>query len=170
MRGACRLGLLFAFLGALSSCRATQTLPDSSLDDVAGIRATIEELYTAFCFDAGAEPDWATQRRIYLEGAVFVPPLGKDRAPRVDDTEQFLTDFRAFAITRAAGFHERILWQEIDVFGGMAHAFVAFEGFIPGDGETLTRGLDSIQFVRDGATWRLVSFTTQYENDELSLP
>ena len=142
-------------------------------DDRAQVRAMLVELYAAFSFDAGAEPDWATQRRLYLSGAVFVPPIRQGRDPRADDTEQFLSDFRDFATsepTRTTGFHERIVGARIEVFGGIAHAFVAFEGFVPGDPKVSTRGLDSLQLVRDGDAWRLVSFTTQYESDALSLP
>ena len=53
------------------------------------------------------------------------------------------------------------------------HAFVAFEGFHPGDGPegpAVTRGLDSLQLVRTAEGWRLASFTTQYEGDGLELP
>ena len=48
--------------------------------------------------------------------------------------------------------------------------FVVFEGFVPADGGAVTRGLDSIQLVRTEEGWRLVSFTTQYENEDLRLP
>jgi len=174
-----RLAALIA-LGALGSCRAAPAGPRDAVPDapdaVAEVRATLDELYAAFCFDAGAEPDWETLRRIFLDGAAFVPPLGADGAgpePAAAGAESFLADFRSYALAephRSTGFHERIVGARVDAFGGVAHAFVAFEGFVPGDGRAVTRGLDSIQLVHDGARWRLVSFATRYEDDGLVLP
>lgn len=141
--------------------------------ELVALEVTIEELYDAFNFDARAEPDWDTQRRVYLEGATFVAPIAPGRTPRGDDTETFLRDFRAYVKSEpyaATGFHERIVDTRIGVFGGVAHAFVLFEGFEPADGEARTRGVDSLQFVHDGASWRLVSFATQYEGEALTLP
>lgn len=155
---------------ALLACRSVPADPRPGHAD---IEATIVELYRAFGFDAQSEPDWKTQRRIYLEGAAFVPAIQAGRMPAIDDTEKFIADFRAFATGgpyRDTGFHERIIGTRIESFGGIAHAFVAFEGFVPGRPEALSRGLDSLQLVHDGEVWRLVSFTTQYENEGLKLP
>ncbi len=165
-----RLALLALSL-TLVGCRST----GAPASEVAAVRSTLDELYAAFSFDPGAQPDWHTQRRIYLEGAAFVAPIRVGRQPRAVGTQAFLADFEAFAMDEpfaTSGLHERIIGTRVDVFGGIAHAYVAFEGFEPGDGAALTRGLDSIQLVRDAGAWRLVSFTTQYEDEasELLLP
>lgn len=155
---------------ALTSCRS---LPGTPASEPVELRQTIEELYDAFCFDAGGEPDWEAQRAIYLDGASFVSPARVGLRPEGVDEASFLSDFREFVLEgpyAQTGFHERIVGLRVDTFGGIAHAFVAFEGFRPGEGETVSRGLDSIQFVRDGGAWRLVSFTTQYEGPDLSMP
>ena len=160
--------MLLGALILLGACRSSEVGPSAP----PALVATIHELYDAFSFDAGAEPDWATQRRIYLEGAVFVPPIRPGRAPVGEDTEAFLESFAELPRGEfgETGFHERIIGLRVDSFGGIAQAWVAFEGFRPGDGETLTRGLDGLQFVHDGEAWRLVSFTTQYEREGLVLP
>ncbi|MEO0650703.1 MAG: hypothetical protein AAFZ65_08495 [Planctomycetota bacterium] len=155
-----------ALLSLLASC--TSLTPAGAGADHAALRATIEELYTAFSFDAHAEPDWARQRELYLEGATFVAPIQPGQAPVGDDTETFLDEFQAF-VRRGpyaeTGLYERILDVDAGICGNIAHAFVLFEGHYPGDPEAQTRGLDSLQFVRDGQAWRLVSFTTQYESE-----
>ncbi len=163
--------LLFGLAPLILACRSTDQ--SEALAQVEGLRVTLEELYLAFNFDPGVEPDWATQRRIYLEGATFVPPISPGRAPVGEDTETFLEGFRQYATSppfSATGFHERIIGTRISVFGGVAHAFVLFEGFWPGDGVTRTRGMDSLQFVHDGEGWRLSAFATQYEGPGVSLP
>lgn len=159
-------------LALLTACRVTHESDRGPAGDVETIRMTLGELYAAFGFEAGGEPDWETQRRIYLDGATFVAPIRASRTPEGVGTETFLADFRTFALegTHAStGLYERIVQTVIDVHGGIAHAFVLFEGYVPGGDEAVTRGLDSIQLVRAGPDWRLVSFTTQYETDELRL-
>ena len=164
--------LVLSFLVFASvACRSTGDSRPS--DDELGLLRTLDALYEAFNFDPGGEPDWEAQRRIYLEGATFVPPASPSRSPVGEDTETFLQGFREYA-TRPpyseTGLHERIVDARVRVFGGVAHAFVLFEGFHPGDGLTRTRGVDSLQFVRDGRNWRLASFATQYEGPEIALP
>lgn len=155
----------------LGACQSV--LSSESAGEVEGLHESIETLYQAFCFDAGEEPDWETQRSIFLEGASFVAPIREGQSPTAVDVEQFLSDFRSFVRSEpycSTGFHERLVGLRIEHFGGVAHAFVAFEGFVPGTQAARSRGLDSIQFVRAEDSWRLVSFTTQYESEDQRLP
>ena len=95
-------------------------------------------------------------------------------APAVaEDTEAFLAGFASYVRGgpySESGLHERLLGVRVELFGGIAHAWVAFEGHAPGEEEALTRGVDSLQLVRDAGVWRLASFTTQYEGEGLELP
>jgi len=141
--------------------------------EVARIRAMLDELYRAFCFDAGGEPDWDAMRARFAGGAAFYAPARPGGTPRGVDAERFFADFAAYVASepvRSTGLHERILHARVDAFGGVAHAFVAFEGFAPGADEASTRGLDAIALVRDGERWLVASFATQYEGRGLALP
>lgn len=135
--------------------------------DEARLRGVIDDLYEAFDWDPGGQPDWDTQRELYLEDAIFVS------RGRVQDRTAFLQSFSAW-VRRGeyaeTGLYERILSVRLDLFGGVAHAWVSFEAHLPGEDEVRTRGLDSLQFVDTEDGWRLVSFTTQYEGEELELP
>ena len=158
----CIAALALASLG----CRAAPRARDA-VD--ARPAATVDALYRSFCWDAGGEPDWAAMRALFAEGAAFVAP-GTSNAVGAD---AFHADFAAFAATEplaSSGFHERITHARLDAFGGVAHAYVVFEGFVPGEDEPRSRGLDSIQLVRDGERWLVVSFTTQYETRDERLP
>ena len=155
----------------LLACRTPAPGPVDS--DVAAIEHTIDELYEAFCFDAGGEADWAGMRALFAEGAGFVAPIAPGSTPRAVDADQFVADFREWVTTTPigeTGLHERVIGTRVDVFETIAHAYVAFEGFVPGREEAETRGLDSIQLVKDGEDWKVVSFTSQYEGGELVLP
>ena len=150
---------------ALPACRTTEAAGPPA-GDVARVRATLDDLYDAFCFDAGQGADWDGMRMMFAEGAAFVAP-GSTAAV---GTEEFLLDFRAYTNTASEGLHERIEHARIEVYGQIAHAWVAFDGFEPVSGELRSRGLDSIQFVRDGEDWLVASFTTQYGGPGESLP
>ena len=158
---------LFALLALVPLTLGCSTPGVASQSDP--LLKTLDTLYEAFCFDAGGEADWAAMEALFADGAAFVSP----GAAHAVDAEQFLVDFREFIRTSPlgkTGFHERILKVRVDHFGSIAHAWVAFEGFVPGEVEARTRGLDSIQFVLEDEQWRLVSFTTQYEREGLPLP
>jgi hypothetical protein len=152
------------------------TASDSAVDQE--LRRTLQALYTGFSFDAGAEPEWATLRALFLPGAAFVDPVKQGVAPRVIGMEEFLANFhRSIATDPAlrAGFRERIVMARMDHFGHVAHAYVTFEGYVPRPGTSAppatTRGVDSVQLVRgDGGTWLVASFTTQYEAPGALLP
>ncbi len=142
------------------------------LDDALALPALIHRLYAAFCFDADGEADWDALRSDMAAGATFVSPVPEGQTPTGVDTERFLADFQAFirqSPLGESGYHERVVRTRIDHLGAVAHAWVTFEAFVPGQGVD-RRGVDSLQLVRDGAEWKLVSFTTQYESDALALP
>jgi len=166
------IGVLALLALCLSGCRATPPGPPPA-DALRAIEATVGELYRSFNFDPGGEADWELLRSLVIDGAVFVGPVGKGDSPRAVETDEFIDGFRAWILKtpqRESGFHERPVHLRADVFGKVAHAYVVFEGFVPGDDRTRTRGLDSIQLVLDGERWRVVSFMTQFAGPESPVP
>ena len=150
-----------------------QAKPADDAAAVRDIRATLDALYEAFSFDAGGAPDWEGLRKLFLPGASFVDPVKPGTPPRAVGAEEFLAKFRTWVETTEkakAGFRERIVAVRLDHFGHVAHAYVTFEGYVPGAAAAETRGLDSIQLLLDGGFWKVASFTTQYESPELPMP
>jgi hypothetical protein len=145
--------------------------PEQEVPAERAIAATLDALYDAFCFDPHGEPDWGAMRALFAAGAAFYGPAGD--APVGVDAERFLADFAAYAARPpfdASGLHERIVHARIDAYGAIAHAYVAFEGFVPGQPGVVTRGLDGIQLVKAGERWLVASFTTQFESPALPMP
>ena len=166
------VGVLALLAIGLSGCQAASPSPPPA-DALCAIEATISEFYRSFNFDPGGEADWESLRSLLVDGAVFVASVGEEQSPRAVGTDEFIDDFRAWILQtpqRENGFHERLVNARIDAFGKVAHAYVVFEGFVPGDGGTRTRGLDSIQLVLDGERWRVVSFMTQFASAESPVP
>lgn len=159
----------------VASCRSSavhrDAEPSATQFDVLVER--VLELYRAFDFDAGAEPDWETQRALSLEGATFLSPASPEAELRGEGIEPFIEGFRAYATSRrmaATGLHERVTRIQGHVFGGIAQLFVTFEGHFPGEADRQTHGVDCLSFVQSGGEWKMVSFTSQYERDDLAIP
>lgn len=160
------LPLLALVLGA---CQA----PVRSSQAATDVLQFIDTLYATFEFEAQREPDWDAMGAQFLEGAAFVSPASPRQTPTAADSATFLADFKSWVRTgeyHSTGLYERVLAVRVELFGGIAHAWVAFEGFLPGTGEVKTRGLDSIQLVKDKQHWKLASFSTQYASEEAPLP
>ncbi len=163
--------VLLAFAGCQSS-RAKET-PSIAPNDAQAIRTTLDELYAAFGFEARGGADWNKIRDLCADGAIFVAPVPARGTPRLVGIDEFLREFHEYVATEAVrntGLHERILHARIDCFGKVAHAYVAFEGFVPGLDVVTKRGLDSIQLAKFGERWKVVSFTTQNETTIDPLP
>ncbi len=160
-------------LGAFAGCQSTPAESAPAQVDVSAVRSTLDKLYAAFCFEARGNADWDTIRNLSADGAVFVAPISTKKTPRAVGIDEFLNDYHGYVASEAVrntGLHERILHTRIDVYGSIAHAYVAFEGFVPGLGTVMTRGLDSLQLVKVSGEWRVVSFTTQYASTLTPLP
>lgn len=164
-----------ALLAGIPSCHST-THGDRDAAVSAESEAIVERilaLYRAFDFDAGSEPDWDAQRALSLEGATFLPPAAPGAELRGEGIEPFIEGFRAYATSKrmaATGLHERVTHVQGQVFGGIAVFFVTFEGHLPGAVDPQTHGVDGLSFVKSAGRWQLVSFTSQYESDALSIP
>lgn len=136
------------------------------------LAALIDELYVAFSFDANGEADWDAQRAMFAGGATFYAPIAPGGTPVGVDSETFLRDFKAFIAQSPlgeSGYHERVIHARIERLGTIAHAWVTFEAFVPGQAVD-RRGVDSMGFVLNGDAWKLSSFATQYESTDLPLP
>lgn len=157
---------------ASSACQVVEVRPISTPEEERAT-AMVERLYRAFCFNAGGEADWATMRASFAPGASFVDPFRQGQQPKAVDAECFLATFAAWCKAddvRSTGLHERILRLRLEACGGIAHAWVGFEGFQPTDGRVRTRGVDSLQLVLDRGEWKLASFATQYSSADAPLP
>jgi hypothetical protein len=142
-------------------------------EEVAELEWLIEKLYGTFSFDAGAQPDWVGMESLFAQGANLVAPIRDGGEAEVTGAAVFLASFKEWIESSPVGktgLHERVLDTRIDVFQNIAHAYVTFEGFVPGEECAQTLGLDSLQLVRDQGEWKLVSFSTQYSGSNLPMP
>jgi len=139
---------------------------------VVQIEGFLERLYEAFSFDPDGEPNWPELRQMFADGAAFVSPPTSGESPVGVDSDEFLASFQDFIRSSpigATGYHERVVRTRIDAVGQIAHAWVTFDGFVPGRAPD-RRGVDSLQLVLEDGAWKLVSFMTHYEDPDAPLP
>ena len=141
--------------------------------DHSNVEAVIEALYLAVSFEPSGEPDWATLRSLFLEGAVLAQPRRGTVDLELLSVEEFVARFKGDLKTfdeRGTGFSERIAGFSCTSFGRTAQCRVAFEArFDPESQDPLGRGVDGIQLVRNGERWWITSVATEYERPDLPI-
>jgi len=138
------------------------------------VGAVIEALYGAVSFDLGGEPDWATLRSLFLDGAVLAQPRRGTEDLELLSVESFVarftSDLKAFE-ARGTGFWERVAGSTCSSFGRTAHCRVVFEARFDSDSpDPMGRGVDAIQLVRNDGRWWIASIATEYERTDLPIP
>ena len=69
------------------------------------------------------------------------------------------------------GFFERELTRKTEVFGNVAHAFSTYASYSTAqDSAPFSRGVNSIQMLKDGQRWWVVSIFWDAERPGLTLP
>ena len=72
---------------------------------------------------------------------------------------------------RATGFYERQIASITEAFGNVAHVFSTYETrFTASDLKPFERGINSIQLVRDGGRWWVVTIFWDIEGPEMPIP
>ena len=113
----------------------------------------IAEMYDSVCFEPGTRPDWTRQSKIFAPGARLV---------RVNDDGVFEFDLDSYRVNfesmidsgTMTSFWEGEIWRETHEFGDVAHVLSGYEAHRSRGGESLHRGVNSIQmFRRDGRWW-----------------
>jgi hypothetical protein len=118
---------------------------------------TLSRLYEVISFDEGGEPDWDGMRSVFSPHARFVrvTPEGTDHLdlPMFCAMAREMLDLGAYT-----GFHEREVSRRVDDLGGVVHVLSAYETKRhPTAIDRLGQGVNSIQLVREGDGWRVVS-------------
>src|SRR5690606_6266786 len=134
--------------------------------DVDSLDAIVTALYDSVSFETGEGPDWArfcslfepTAVLVRIDAAITAVPLRERSEPaiRVSSIEDYVARTTA-AIEKGAlqGFVERELTRRTEVFADLAQVFSTYER--SAEAGEMRRGINSMQLVKDGARWWIVS-------------
>jgi hypothetical protein len=126
-------------------------------------------LYEVISFPEGGEPDWDRMAHVFHSSARLtrITPEGTDYFD--------LASFRAMATEMLdlgvyTSFFEKEVTRRADVFGSVAHVLSAYETRGRADASScLARGVNSIQLLWDGRSWRVLSLLWDEETERSRL-
>jgi hypothetical protein len=147
--------------------------------DVDSIDGIVNALYASISFEEGKLPDWDRFRSLFDPAALLVrldarlaklDPRERGESPmRISSLDEYVarTSAAVHGGTLTA-FTERELARRTDVFADLAAVFSTYERSVAaGDSH---RGINSLQLVKDGSRWWVVSLTWTDESEHGTLP
>jgi hypothetical protein len=160
---------------ALASSAAAQDAPKpvaARSADVQSIDAIVAALYDVISGPAGQKRDWDRMRSLFVPGARMIPTsvaaTGGGTTARVLDVEGYIQRSGP-ALER--GFFEREIFRKTDAFGNIAHVFSTYESRrAAADTKPFARGINSIQLLKDGDRWWVVTIYWDAERPGNDIP
>jgi hypothetical protein len=133
--------------------------------DLAGIDRAIRGVYEVISGPPGQKRDFDRMRSLFAPGATMkaIGPKGL----RGGTVEDYIS--RNSAILEKEGFTERELGRRVEVWGGLASAWSAYDGRTAG-GSFHERGINSFQLVKIDGNWLVASILWQEETPGNPLP
>ena len=133
--------------------------------DLAGINQAIQGVYDVISGPPGQKRDFDRMRSMFAPGATLkaIGPKGL----RGGSLEDYIS--RNAAILEKEGFTERELGRRVEMWGGLATAWSAYEGRTA-NGSFHERGINSFQLVKVDGKWLVASILWQEETPDNPLP
>ena len=127
------------------------------MDHTYALDKTLRQMYAVISFLEGGEPDWAGMKAVFHPQARFtrITPEGIDYLD--------LQSFQAMAMEMLdrgvyTAFFEEEIARQAQIFGALAHVLSAYETKrSPDAASCLARGVNSIQLLWEGNSWRVLS-------------
>jgi hypothetical protein len=133
--------------------------------DLASIDRAIHGVYEVISGPPGQKRDFGRMRSMFAPGATLkaIGPKGL----RGGSLEDYIS--RNSAILEKEGFTERELGRRVEVWGGLATAWSAYDGRTA-NGSFHERGINSFQLVKVDGKWLIASILWQEETPGVALP
>lgn len=140
--------------------------------DVASVNGIIGALYDVISGPAGQKRNWDRMRSLFAPGARLIVA----RAMPSGGAQPFMMDVEGY-IQRAGpglereGFFEREVFGKQEAFGNILHRFSTYESrHNKDDAQPFTRGINSIQLLKDGNRWWVVTVYWDSERPGNTIP
>jgi hypothetical protein len=150
---------------SLAAAALAASSPDSSKADLAAIDQTIRGVYEVISGPPRQKRDFDKMRTMFAPNATLkaIGPKGL----RGGSLEDYIS--RNSAILEKEGFTERELGRRVELWGGLATAWSAYDGRTA-NGSFHERGINSFQLVKIDGKWLVASILWQEETPANLLP
>jgi len=143
--------------------------------DVATIDGLVKALYESVSFSAGSQPDYSRLRSLFHPDGRMIPSKGeRDPGVRVMDVETFIVRSREDVVIgglERRGFVETEVARRMQSFGSIVHLFSTYESrYSAADPAPIQRGINSIQMVKEGNRWWILSILWEVERPGNPMP
>src|ERR1044071_4516899 len=141
---------------ALLAAAAMAPTQSTSLSDITQIDQAVHAVYDVISGPPGQKRDFDRMRSLFAPGATLkaIGPKGL----RGGSLEDYIN--RNSAILEKEGFTERELGRRVEVWGGLATAWSAYDGRTA-NGSFHERGINSFQLVKINGKWLVASILWQ---------
>lgn len=137
--------------------------------DKTKIEELTNSLYSCISFRQGEKPDLARLKSLFIKEGMLINNNGD---PLIFTIDQFV-DAVGYQVSTGClkSFSEREVAERTEIFGKIAQRFSTYEArFDPDDPEPLTVGVNSIQFIKVGDSWRVSSLIWNDETEDRKVP
>lgn len=146
--------------------------PAANAADVASVDAIMAALYASISGAAGEKRDWNRFRSLFVPNARLIParvrPDGSADALMLS-ADDYAT--RAGPGLERDGFFEREIARRTETYGAVTHAFSTYESRrLSSDPKPFARGINSIQLLKDGGRWWVVTVFWDSERPGNEIP
>jgi hypothetical protein len=150
--------IAFLLAGAVAAAQPAKA-------DLAGIDAAIRGVYEVISGPPGQKRDFDKMRSLFAPGATLkaIGPKGL----RGGSLEDYIS--RNKDVLEKEGFTERELGRRVEVWGGLATAWSAYDGRTA-SGSFHERGINSFQLVKVDGKWLVASILWQEATPDNPLP
>ena len=144
---------------------AAALAPAQNRADLAAIDRAIHAVYDVISGPAGQKRDFDKMRSLFALGATM-KAIGR-KGLRGGSVEDYIA--RNQEVLEKEGFNERELGRRVEIWGGLATAWSAYDGRTA-NGSFHERGINSFQLVKIDGKWLVASILWQEETPENPLP
>jgi hypothetical protein len=145
--------------------------PKAKAADVSSVDAILASLYDVISGPAGQPRNWNRFRSLFVADARLIPTrhnkTGSGADVAIFTPEQY-QERAAPALEK--GFFERGIHNTTESFGDIVHVFSTYESRHTKDGEPFQRGINSIQLLKDGHRYWIVTIFWDGETPTTPIP
>jgi hypothetical protein len=152
--------------------RPSADWPKAKAEDVASIEAIVAAYYASTSGKAGEKRDWERFQSLFLPNARLVAarPMSEGGAAAIFlPVTQYVEQNRKYF--EASGFIDRETAHRVEAFGNIAQVWSTYESRRgTADAEPYSRGIASIQLLKDGNRWWIANVFWDFQRDENPIP